>query len=56
MKFATKKLGFHIKEVPILFVDRIEGISKMSKGIIKEAVLGVLAMQWNSLFSTYKKA
>ena len=56
MKFATKKLGFHIKEVPILFVDRIEGISKMSNGIIKEAVLGVLAMQWNSLFSTYKKA
>ena len=56
MKFATKKLGFHIKEVPILFVDRIEGVSKMSKGIIKEAVLGVLAMQWNSLFSTYKKA
>jgi len=55
MKFATKKLGFTIKEVPILFVDRLEGVSKMSKGIIKEAVLGVLAMQWNSLFSTYRK-
>jgi dolichol-phosphate mannosyltransferase len=55
MKFATKKLGFTIKEVQILFVDRLEGVSKMSKGIIKEAVLGVLAMQWNSLFSTYRK-
>jgi dolichol-phosphate mannosyltransferase len=55
MKFATRKLGFKIKEVPILFVDRVEGVSKMSKGIIKEAVLGVLAMQWNSFFDTYKK-
>jgi dolichol-phosphate mannosyltransferase len=55
MKFATRKLGFKIKEVPILFVDRLEGVSKMSKGIIKEAVLGVLAMQWNSFFSNYRK-
>lgn len=55
MKFATKKLGFKIKEVPILFVDRIEGVSKMSRGIIKEAALGVLVMQWYSLFNTYRR-
>jgi dolichol-phosphate mannosyltransferase len=55
MKFATKKLGFKIKEVPILFVDRIEGVSKMGKGIIKEAVLGVLAMQWHSFTKSYRK-
>ena len=46
MKFAAWKLGFKITEVPILFIDRKIGVSKMSKGIIKEAILGVLNMQW----------
>jgi len=46
MKFAAWRLGFKIKEVPIIFVDRKIGISKMTKGIIKEAILGVLNMQW----------
>ncbi len=55
VKFAAYKLGFKLKEVPILFVDRIEGVSKMSKGIIKEAIVGVVAMQWNSFFNDYKK-
>lgn len=54
MKFASKKCGFILKEYPITFIDREFGSSKMSKGIIKEAVLGVLKMQWFSLFSTYK--
>ncbi len=49
MKFATWKLGFKIKEVPITFVDRIEGVSKMSSGIFNEAVFGVLRMQWRYL-------
>jgi len=48
MKFASWRLGFKIKEVPIKFVDRKIGVSKMTKGIIKEAVLGVLSMQWQS--------
>ncbi|MEI6189634.1 MAG: polyprenol monophosphomannose synthase [Chitinophagia bacterium] len=48
MKFAAWKLGFKIKEVPINFVDRKIGASKMTKGIIKEAILGVLNMQWQS--------
>jgi dolichol-phosphate mannosyltransferase len=48
MKFAAWKLGFIIKEVPIKFIDRKIGASKMTKGIIKEAILGVLNMQWQS--------
>jgi len=55
MKFATWKLGFKIKEIPITFVDRKVGVSKMSKGIIKEGVLGVLRVQWHSLFTNYRK-
>ncbi len=54
MKFATWKLGFKIKEVPITFTDRVEGTSKMSGGIVKEAVWGVLEIQWNSFFSYMK--
>jgi dolichol-phosphate mannosyltransferase len=45
MKYRSYRKKFKIKEVPILFKDRIEGTSKMSKGIIKEAVLGVLKMR-----------
>jgi len=55
MKFAAWKLGFTLKEVPITFVDRKIGVSKMSKGIIKEGVLGVLSIQWKSLFKNYRK-
>ncbi len=55
MKFATWKSGFRIKEVPIIFKDREAGTSKMSKGIIQEAVWGVVKMKWNSLFRSYKK-
>ncbi len=53
MKFATHLLGFRIVEIPITFTDRIEGASKMSKGIVKEAVLGVLQMRFRSFFSSY---
>lgn len=55
MKFAAWKLGFRIQEVPIVFVDRRSGASKMSKGIIKEGVIGVLKIQWYSLFKNYRK-
>jgi dolichol-phosphate mannosyltransferase len=41
MKYRAWKLGFKIKEVPITFIDRTEGQSKMSKGIVKEAMYGV---------------
>ena len=49
MKYATWRLGFKIKEIPITFKDRELGNSKMSKGIIKEAVTGVIVMRLNSL-------
>ena len=55
MKFAAWKLGFKIKEVPITFIDRKLGNSKMNKGIIKEGVLGVLKLRWQSLFKNYRK-
>ena len=46
MKYTTHKLGFKIKEVPIIFVDRKEGSSKMSSGIFGEAFWGVIAMRF----------
>lgn len=55
MKFAAWRLGFKLKEVPITFIDRKIGVSKMSKGIIKEAVLGVLSMQWQSFTGRFIK-
>ncbi|MFN5931884.1 MAG: polyprenol monophosphomannose synthase, partial [Sphingobacteriales bacterium] len=55
MKFAAWKLGFKIKEVPITFVDRKQGVSKMNKGIVKEGILGVLSIQWQSLFKNYRR-
>ena len=55
MKFATWKLGFNIVEVPIIFTDRSEGQSKMSGGIFKEAIIGVLQMKIKSWFTNYKK-
>lgn len=51
MKFAAWKLGFKLKEVSIVFTDRTEGVSKMSSGIFKEAVLGVLLLRWKSLIN-----
>lgn len=54
MKFLTWKHGFKIKEVPIIFTDRSKGQSKMSKGIFREAVVGVLQMKVGSLFKSYQ--
>jgi dolichol-phosphate mannosyltransferase len=56
MKFITWKCGFRIIEVPIIFTDRSEGQSKMSKGIIREAVFGVLQLKIGSFFKKYPQA
>lgn len=55
MKFVSWKLGFTIKEVPIIFQDRTLGTSKMNKSIVKEGILGVLKLLWNSWFTNYRK-
>jgi dolichol-phosphate mannosyltransferase len=54
MKFATWKLGFKIKEVPIIFTDRKYGVSKMSGGIFNEAVWGVIRMKFRSFCKSYR--
>ena len=50
MKFKTYLSKFKIVEVPVIFTDRTKGTSKMSKGIISEAIFGVLAMKLKSTF------
>jgi len=55
MKFAAWKLGFKIKEVPIVFKDRELGSSKMTKGIIQEGIKGVLTLQKQFLLGQYIK-
>ncbi len=55
MKFKTWKHGFKVTEVPIIFTDRIRGISKMSPSIFKEAVLGVIQLKIKSFFRKYPK-
>lgn len=54
MKFITWKLGFRIKEISIIFTDRAYGDSKMSKGIFKEAIMGVIKLRLKSIFRKYK--
>ena len=49
MKYSTYKLGFKIKEVPIIFVDRTEGTSKMSSGIFGEAFWGVMKLKFRKI-------
>lgn len=55
MKFTAYKYGFRIAEVPIIFVNRVLGTSKMSGGIFGEAVFGVIRLKWNSFFKTYDR-
>jgi dolichol-phosphate mannosyltransferase len=54
MNFATWKQGFKIKEIPIIFTDRTKGESKLSKGIFKEAVFGVIKMKIRGWLGRYK--
>jgi len=55
MKFATRRLGFNIVEVPIIFTERVEGVSKMSGNIIREGIIGVITIEWRSFFETYSR-
>ena len=55
MKFTARELGFRIVEVPIIFVNRVLGTSKMNSSIFGEAVFGVIRLKWNSLFGRKKQ-
>lgn len=55
MKYTAYCLGFNIKEVSIVFVNRMLGTSKMNSGIFAEGVLGVLTMRFRQLFGGIKK-
>ena len=56
MKFTTYKCGFKIKEVPVIFVNRVLGTSKMSGGIFSEALFGVVKLKVGSWFRKYPTA
>ena len=55
MKFKAYLQNFDIKEIPVIFTDRTKGSSKMSGGIISEAVFGVINMKLKSLFNKASK-
>ena len=55
MKFTAYKCGFRIKEVPVIFINRKLGTSKMSGGIFSEAVFGVIRLKTDSWFRHYPK-
>ena len=55
MKFTAHQCGFTIREVPIIFINRVLGTSKMSGGIFSEALLGVIRLKLSSWFRNYPK-
>ena len=54
MTFKAWKKGFRVKEIPIIFVDRVKGKSKMSKKIVREAVTMVWKLRLKSIFGLLK--
>lgn len=55
MKFTAVKHGFKVVEVPIIFINRELGVSKMSSNIFREAFIGVIQIKTNSWFRKYKQ-
>ena len=55
MKYTAYKIGFQIKEVPVIFVNRQEGVSKMSGGIFGEAFFGVMRLRLDGWLRKYPK-
>jgi dolichol-phosphate mannosyltransferase len=55
MKFTAYKYGFVLREVPIIFINRVLGVSKMNSSIFGEALLGVLQLKWWSFFRSYRR-
>ncbi|MDR1499551.1 MAG: polyprenol monophosphomannose synthase [Tannerellaceae bacterium] len=54
MKFTAYKYGFKLQEVPIIFINRVLGVSKMNSSIFGEALFGVLQLKWQSFFRRYR--
>ena len=54
MKFTAHCMGFTIKEVPIVFVNRVLGESKMNSSIFFEALFGVIKLRWDSIFNKHR--
>jgi dolichol-phosphate mannosyltransferase len=55
MKFTAWKYNFNVVEIPIIFTDRKEGSSKMSRGIVSEAIFGVIRLKTGSWFTSYNR-
>lgn len=55
MKYTAYECGFTLKEVPVIFINRVLGTSKMSGGIFGEAFFGVIQLKWSSWFRKYPK-
>ena len=55
MKFTAAQCGFKIKEVPVIFVNRELGTSKMNSSIFGEAMFGVMRLRWDGWFRKYPK-
>ena len=56
MKYTAHKLGFKVAEVPVIFVNRQLGSSKMSGGIFSEALFGVMKLRLAAMFGKIKPA
>lgn len=56
MKYTAYKLGFKIQEVPVVFVNRVEGTSKMSGGIFSEALFGVIRLRMTNIRNRHKSS
>lgn len=55
MKFTAHQMKYKVCEVPIIFVNRMLGTSKMSSGIFGEALFGVVRLKWNAIFNPKKR-
>jgi dolichol-phosphate mannosyltransferase len=51
MKFKAWKKGFRLTEIPIVFTDRVRGVSKMNRSIISEAIFGIILMKIKSWYA-----
>ena len=55
MKFTATELGYKVVEVPIIFINRVLGTSKMNSGIFGEALFGVIRLKWSSIWKKKKR-